>query len=354
MSGFNPATLLGSANGIFLDAKAFCSNNAVSLDGLFFNQWEGPFNPYNINHLDSYWNASTGFIYSGWRIAVFNRGELFLEANKDTIEILQMINRRENLPIGRTFDINLDGTGFSARGIELSKGFRISEWGEVLLIGFTARYLSGDKIQQGTITGSASPVSSSSYDFDLQLNYTYDKNLVYDRRDTVPGTGNGYSFDIGLKHDFTDYLSAELLFRDILGRIYWNHMPYTDAVGTSSTKYFDENGYMIFKPIISGYEGNKDYVQRITSKTDLALTYKNDFLRITPSINFIGERPLYWVDVGFYIDKAFSLNTGYNLNYNCYSLGVTYKKASFNVYTDNIDYQRAKAVGISLFLQYDW
>ncbi len=127
-SGFNPATLLKESRGVFVECKTLWANNAFPLRAIFFDEgWNGPFDPQDTNTMDIYWNIETGLIYQGWRIAGFSRGELFIDANKNTVEILRLIQLRENLPVGKKFDIDLkaDG-GFSVIGVEISKGINLN------------------------------------------------------------------------------------------------------------------------------------------------------------------------------------------------------------------------------------
>jgi hypothetical protein len=357
VSGFNPATLTNSTNAIFIDARTFWADNALPLRAIFLDEgWEGPFRPEDTNNLDVFWKTDAGIIYRGWRLAGFYRGELFMEANRDSVEILRMLNLKQELPIGRTFNIDLKAEGFSAKGIELSSGFRIKGIGSgnSLALGFTVRYIRGEKIQEGTIKGNITPANSKEYDFDLNLDYVYDENYVYKRRDTVPGTGDGYSFDIGIKYDFNDIFSAALLFRDIMGRIYWKDVPYTIADATSATKYFDKDGYMKFRPSISGYEGYKDFTQKIPLKTDIVVTYKKDSFKVCPTINFIKGRPLYWIEVGYSTTPELSFDLGYNTNYKSISIGTAYKKALLKMYINDISFKNAMAVGLNLALMHEW
>lgn len=357
ISGFNPATLINRADGVSIHARTFWAGNALPLQAIFLDKgWEGPFKPDDTNTLDIFWKTDAGIIYRGWRLAGFYRGEFFMEANRDTVEILRMINMKQDLPVGRTFDINLKATGFSATGIELSRGFRIEgiRFGKALSIGFTARYMIGEKIQEGTIKGNAIPTGSKTYDFALKLDYVYNKNFVYKRRNTIPGTGDGYSFDIGMKYDFNDSLSVELLFRDIMGKIYWKNVPYTTADATSITKYLDEDGYMAFRPTISGYEGNKDFTQKIPLKTDITLIYTKGSFRISPTVNFIGSRPLYWINIGYKATENLSFDIGYNTNYKSLFIGIAYKKALFKIYTNDVNLNEAKAIGLIMSLRHEW
>jgi len=355
--GFNPATLAGKANSVFLETKAFGADNALSLHGLFFDKMSGPFTPDTINRVDGVWNIDSGIVYHGLRFATFYRGEVFMKANRDTVEILRMINQKKNLPVGRVFNIDLQSRGFSAFGLEMSKGFKLDHLAPMLplpqglTIGITARYLQGEMIQEGKIGGMVTPTGQENYNFDLFIDYIYDQNLLYERPSTIPGTGRGHSFDLGLQYAPNKRFNAEVLFRDIWGRIYWRDTPYTCAAAASDIKEYDSNGYQIYRPTIHGYESYKNYTQKIPLKADVLLSYRHGPFTLTPTVNFIEEiKPFYWIDLHCQATRDFSFHTGYNLNYQAFCAGLAYRKALLNIVGNNIDLNKIKVIGLMLSL----
>ncbi len=348
LSDFNPAVLTDTPNIIFLDGRTFWADNALPLRAIFFDEWCGHFSPDMTNRSDNYWKTSAGLVHNSWRLSGYYRGELFMTANKDTIEILRMVNRKENLTEGRVFDIDLKTDGFSAAGFELSRGIDLNRVTKGLSAGVTARYLRGEKIQNGSITGTVISTGLMTYDFNLFLDYIYDENLVYNRRDTISGTGNGYSLDLGLRYLINERLSAEVLLRDIGGRLYWRDVPYTTANATSDIRSYDEDGYQVYRPSIAGYEGYKDFTQEIAFKTDILFSYQKGAVTFTPAVNFIKGRPLYWIDLKYIISNDIHMMLGYNANYHAVSAGMAYKQTSFNIWLNDIDLYRTSAVGLAL------
>jgi len=352
LSGFNPASLIGASNGIFLAGKTFWGGNALPLRAIFFDEWDGPFRPDKTNRSDNYWKTDAGLIHNGWRLAFMYRGELFMEANKDTIEILRMVNLKEELPVGRVFDINLKAHGFSAKGVELSRGISLDGVAKGLSAGFTARYLIGERIQEGKLVGEVTPTGPMTYDFNLPLDYIYDENFIYNRRGIIQGSGNGYSFDVGVRYLFSEKFSAEVLLRDIGGRIYWKDVPFTTANATSNVGSYDEQGYQIYRPTIQGYEGYKDFNQKIPSKTDIAFSYQKGAFILSPTVNLIEGRPLYWIDLGYKTNENVSIMIGYNINYQTFSIGGAYKTFLLNIYSSDVDLRRTNAIGLILSVNY--
>lgn len=355
LSGFNPATLAGETKGVFFEARAFCAENTLTLQPLLIeDQKNGPFRPGKDNSADAAWKTASGLIWHGWKFAAIYRGEMYMKANQDTLEILRLIDRKKNLPVGREFKVDLQAQGFSAFGVEVSKGMKCNILIPGLSAGFAARYLQGEMIQEGKIKGKVTPISRKSYNFDLLIDYVYDDNLVYERRETIPGSGTGYSFDLGLQYVAGTWFKGEVLWRDIGGRMFWKDTPYTTAHANSKTREYDSQGYQIYRPTIRGYESYKDYVQNIPLKTDILLSFQAGPFTLTPSVSFIENRQFSWIDLDYRIVKNFSLRAGYNPDYQAFSLGIACGKISLTVSGSDTDIATTQFLGLMLSLQYPW
>jgi len=351
LSGFNPADLADVHGAVFFEGRGFAADNAgLSVIGLLRNDWGATDAPQPSNRALAYWDTATGVAYKGWRIAGFYRGEFYIDANRDTVDFLAMINRRAQLPVGRVFNIDLSSNGFSAKGIEVSKGIELLKG---LRAGVTARYISGEMLQFGTLTGNATPTAPNAYDFNFLLDYSYDRNIIYPRQAT-PGTGNGYSFDLGLRYKASDTLSAGLLLRDLAGRIYWTNVPFSTVDATSDVKSFDSSGYQQYRPTIQGFEGYRNITQHIPFKADADVTATFGPVTVSPQLNVINGRPLYWLFFGYKPSPDTSLSAGYNTNYEAWSVGFAFKKSMLSVYSSGLDPGRAPALGAALTLRWDW
>jgi len=354
VSDYNPAVSSCNQRGLFATVDSFRANTAFPIRSLFSSSWEGPFYPEEKNHLDIIWNASIGFALQDWTLFVFTRTEYFIESNKDTAEFLKLVNNKEELPVDRTFLIDIQSKSFSASGLEVSRSIGLDHFLKGLTAGFTARSFLATGIQQGKITGTITPVSPKSYEYDLWMDYIYDENKVYDRRDEEPENGYGYSFDIGFAYYPWENFGVECLVRDIAGRIYWNKIPYTTATAISDNMEYNKDGYLIFKPTITGYESHKSMVQKIPLKTDLSFIYRLPKTELSTTINFIEDRPLYWVNCAFYAGDYFSFLAGYNINYESVNLGFRWRGLALQVYSSTLSMDETKSLGASLSLTAGW
>ena len=309
---------------VSFNVKTFWADNALPLRAIYLDKWDGPYTPDTINNSDTYWHADSGIAFKGWRVAGFYRGEQFLETNRDTVDILRLMNLRQDLPVGRRFDIDLKVNGFTAAGVEVSKGVGLDCIIPGLKVGITARYLTAQMIQDGTINGFAVPTTPKTYDLSLGIDYVYDTNFVYKRKNNSPESGNGFSFDLGVKYSWRDKFKASVIVRDILGYIYWKAAPYTQADASSAVKTIDADGYQIFRPTIKGYEGYKTFTQKIAIKTDIDLSYREGPFKLFGTLNLIEDRPIYWLGMDYYplSELVFLLDTTLTIKHILWVLGT--------------------------------
>jgi len=354
LSGSNPAVFSYPQREFFVTVDSFRANTALPIQSLFSPVWSGPFYPEERNYLDIFWNATAGIFFHNWTLSIFSRAEYFIDCNKDTAEILKLINNKEELPVGRTFFIDIQSRSFSSSGLEISRRIGLEQLLQGLTAGFTLRSFLATGIQQGKITGTVVPISPKSYEYDLWMDYIYDKNKVYDRRDEYPENGYGYSMDIGFAYYPWESFGIECLIRDVAGRIYWNKIPYTTATATSDNMEYDKDGYLIFKPTITGYESHKSMVQKIPLKTDLSFVYRTPKAEVSTTINFIEDRPLYWVNCDIHAMDDFTVLAGYNINYESFNLGFRWRNLALQMYSSTLLFDETKSLGVNFSLMTSW
>ena len=60
---------------------------------------------------------------------------------------------------------------------------------------------------------------------------------------------------------------------DILGKLYWKNLPYSDVSVESDNKHYNENGYVEYSPIISGVEETTGFTQKLMRKWRIQGSY---------------------------------------------------------------------------------
>lgn len=346
LNGFNPARLANADNQAFVEATSFFGSSALPASEVFDNHWNSG-GDYN-----AYWNAASGVIMHGVRLAIINRGELFMKESNDAQTFFYRERKHLDLTVGKVYDINASVHGFAASGLELSYGHSLGALLPGLDIGFTIRGLRPTTLQDGTATGAVTPVTGQTYNIDMNINYFYDKNFLYKRSGAHLEGGLGYSGDIGLSYKKDSFL-AECLVRDIAGMLIWDSAPYTEAkaVNTPSTT---TGGYQTFTPTIQGYESQKRYYQHIPLKTDFIAQYDDGTYDGTFTVNLIDGDPHYWLEAGYSVNKSLNLSVGYNVEYSAVQVGMKLSHFTMALLTDNIDVDKVKCFGFKVAYGFAW
>ena len=346
LSGFNPARLANAGNQAFAEATSFFGSSALPASEVFNNHWNSG-GDYN-----AYWNAAGGVIVDGLRIAVINRGELFVKESDDAQAFFYSVRKQRDLTVGKVYGIDVTAHGFAASGVELSYGHSLGALVPGLDIGLTIRGLRPTTLQDGSVTGTATPVTSQTYTTDMNINYHYDKNYLYTRKDAHNGGGVGYSGDIGLSYK-KDSFSAECLVRDIAGMLIWDSAPYTEAQATNTPPTITD-GYQIFNPAIKGYESQKKYYQHIPLKTDFIARYDDGKYDGVFTVNLIDGDPHFWLEAGYNVTKSLNLSVGYNVEYTAVQVGMKLSHFAMALLADNVDVNRVKCFGFQAAYNFAW
>ncbi|GFO53181.1 hypothetical protein GMSM_01880 [Geomonas sp. Red276] len=353
LSGFNPARLAGGGREAFVETSAFAGDTALPLAGINNDSWNGSFTPREPGHGEAYWNLAGGVVFDGFRVAAVNRGEWFLKANRDTQDFFYRIKKHLDLPVGKTYHIDLSINGFAASGVEISYGRSLGALLPGLSVGATVRYLRPATMQDGSVKGTVTPTGPKSYDFNLNVNYQYDRNILYRRRNTTVGDGVGYSADLGVAFQ-RDAFRCGVLARDLAGEIIWYAVPYTDAVASTDRLTTSPDGYQNFSPTISGYEGNKRFHQRIPLKIDFEAGYSAGDLDGLFTVNLVDDEPHYWLEGSYRLGSRSSVSLGYNVEYSAVKVGFAFHDFSVSVLCDDVRVAAAKAFGGELAYHYSW
>lgn len=299
LSGDNPARIGAGGDRLILTGGVFAANTALPLRDLLRDDWGATLRLRDDNRALGIWRLAAGKDWQGWRLAGIYRGELFLSTSRDTLDLLHRVKRHEDLPLGQSYQIDLHVDGFTAQGVQIGRALDAGQLLPGLRGGVAVNYLRGRQLQQADLHGNASTLSRNSYNFDLQLDYAYDHNYLYDRAPLEEGWGDGYGIDAGLSIDRSRGWGGGVAVRDLFATMIWHHIPYTRARADSQSWSYDEDGYQRFQPSIHGFEGYRRLRQRLAPKVDGELSYRGEALSGGGTVNLVdGERYL-WLNGGW-------------------------------------------------------
>lgn len=263
------------------------------------------------------------------------RQEVAITSSKDTIELIYNAMNGIDLQAGRVYDLNLLIDGFEAQGILLANNFDLYKQGKFKFnLGLGLELLAGNQVQNGYVRGNAEAVSTKDYNFQANSNYKYTDNYLYDLN--VPSSKSyGYTSHLSI---YLEYENMSFLFltNDILGKLYWQELPFSIVNMSSDTKSYDENGYVKYKALLSGLEATDNYVQSLETKYSVQGQY-----RFKNSSLIVGSEYLYGTYIPFVTyNKSFNPDLDIDFNYESrfgsFACAINYKNYLFGIRSDSL------------------
>lgn len=350
---FNPTKVTTQNKSFYINANTFLADDPFTLKDLFAGIKT------NAPHIRSGQNIALGDmrIDAGYNnkkygyIGYIYREEVLIDTNQNTVELIYLATNQKNLPIGKHYNLDLSINAFKAQGIEYAKSFNLyHENKEIFNIGIGLEALQGSDMQHGTIHGNGIINSSKDYSFNLLANYNYTHNYLFNLK-TYPyqshrAVAYGYSSDLSIYLQKNN-LSLLLLANDILGRLYWQNLPYSYIRLSSNNKVYDANGYVKYKPILNGINWYKNYTQTLLPKYRAQLSYKYTQYILTCGSDWINNIYMPYVSMGYTLDSNFSMGIGYETRFKSVAITSKYKNFIFKIDSDSLFQPSTLGVQIS-------
>ncbi len=267
-----------------MDLSSFTYTEPVTIKGAF-DQWSGAFRG-GHRQWTANW-AEIGITGGGFSLGYLYRRDYDIRFSTDTASVYYRSENKLPMDGQRDYDLELRAHSFEAKGLRLRRcGQDVFGGGSKGCLGlsfFTTRALLDGELR-GTARASDDGTGVA---YTAEVDYFYTEDHLFDRRVNAP-MGQGYAVDVSLSGTVAK-LRYTLDVRDLLARLHWDEAPFTTAVARSSQDTYDEQGRWRIAPAVSGVEGYRDHVQRLSprvhvrtfvplvSKTEVALGYRRIF-----------------------------------------------------------------------------
>lgn len=352
LSLFNPNTIDKQSQNVTISMQTLLANDAFSLKGLF-HDFHGDFNARNSDYIaigDIRYDIGT-YINDSFYLGYVYRKEVVINTSSDTMKLINQISHELDLPIGKRYQVMLNIEGFETHGIVLAKTIPLYQSGYwYIALGVGTELLYGTQTQQGIASGEARAVSTTDYDFSLQSDYAYVNNYLYDL-DVDKVTSWGYTTHLSLSIAY-DKFSMNFIVNDMIGKLYWRNLPYSNVNLSSANKNYDENGYAIYSPIVSGIEGNRKFTQTLMKKWRIKGAYSlgDDIFQI--GTDYINDTYLPIIQYTHLYENNMLCTFSYETYFHMVGADVKYKNYYFSIQSNGII--EPSAMKIDFGLQYQF
>ncbi len=336
-----------------LCVQAFAADDPVSLHDLF-NKWQGSFHPKEGANLaiDDI-RTDIGISLKSWGYLGYTyRHHSIVETNRDTVLLAWQQLNDIGFTTGKRYALDISIEGFEADGVLYAKSFEVfkREKGS-LSVGFGIELLRGRNIQDGYLNGSAVANSEKDYDFSAVADYRYSENYLYNLNVKKPD-GYGYTTHLSLRYRYGDF-RLNLLVNDLYGKIVWKDLPYSYVNVNSSNKSYDDNGYVIYNPTISGVEKYIDYTQRLYTKYRAEGSYSlSAQTMLTAGVDAAKERVFPYIAAAHSFTRHLEASLSYESRFGMFGIDLRYKALRLALKSDGIDHPSALALTLSCILRF--
>jgi len=319
------------------------ANDALAIKDLSTYSWYG-YTPQSgtnlaiINH-----RLDLGMHYDNWYMGYALRYDIFLKTNRSTLDILELINTKSDLPQGEAYTIDLNLYALASHNLIISHSFEINKHLRVFAGGALIKAFG---MQEGFVDAYATIGSNNSYDFNGYSEYYYDTNHLYELEVDKPA-GYGYSLKFGIEYQKGGH-TLRLIAEDFLSNIYWQELPYSQVSLNSNQKTYDENGYLEYNPTISGYELYKDHVQNLEAKYLLEYEYQySERIHTKIALNYYQDYLLPYIAFKYRSNDDTTYALGYDTHFHQLSLGVGFDELQASIATNDITQPTALSLNLS-------
>jgi hypothetical protein len=335
-----------SAPGVYFIADGFAYSESKSIKSIADSNWNVELQPGDVSFSTD--RVEAGVSLGRWQLGYIKRYDYYFEYSPETADGVHKVKNKTPLVPGEQFDLFLDANTMVSDGLRITFN---QEYSQSFSYGVSVSYLRGELFNDGSLSGQAEVITDKEYEFSFDVDYYYSEDKLFDR-EVDPPQGRGYAVDLVFGWQLSDKLKFGFQAYDILTRMYWEDAPRTIATASSDTKEYDEDGYVIYNPVVSGLETNQDYVQEIPRKIFLSADYSIGRYVIDMVFRDYEIKSFYLVGAGMNINNTSKIALSCNLTASACGVDYSNHWFRFKLITDDLKLEDALALELLLSASY--
>jgi len=320
---------------------SYSVSELVPIKSLMDDSWSGEYQATN-----SLFTTNRGDIAIGkgkWLVGVSNRFDYFGRFSEDTGRFFYLDKNKIEQPENQDLDIYLNVEHAESHGAFVQYNDSYKNFDYAVRI----NYWHSQKTLSGIIDGKLNTNVDEKYTGELNFDYNYDEDTLFDRLTPDYVDGYGYSLDIDLFWQINDKFDASLSLKDVAHRIKWKEVYHTTA-SLNRTKDKEAS-----EPSLSGIENNPDYTQRFKQQSYLQIGYKTDYGRAYGGTDHINTH--HHVYVGFereVFDNGFKASIALYPDTSSVKFGLGNDLIGFKLGLNKSKFKNANTLMLDMYFKY--
>jgi hypothetical protein len=292
--------------------------------------------------------AEVGVEKDGWRVGLEYRREGTLVTDRETLDFYHNYQQRLRPDDARAYTLDAQFKTWSAAGLRVARTFALDRPGAAL-----------------TVSGAlyAHP-SNREIEINGNINYQqvdeYGGNARYRESDTryrdpfMPGlsqSSSGASVSMALQWPLSERVTANLALNDLWSRMRWSNLPSITQSLNSNVTSLDQNGYINYKPLLSGQNSRIDKSGSIGMSSAASLTYRLDRWSMKAGLDRIEGTTIPAVATT-YASKWGAFTGSYESRFKTVGIGYDLGPLRLHLRADRWPLSQASAIGVDAGLHY--
>lgn len=257
----------------FVDIDLWRASDAVPISE-FESDWSKGFSPRAGRNVALMRNrVAVGVANDRWRMGYEARQAASLDTDRDTLEMVRLYKQRQDPAAPMTFPMNAHYTNWSAHGIRIGRyvdGVEIA--GRVPRLFVSVAWYTNPRYRKDDLTGSVRYLGGGDYAFDANRTNA-DSRAVLPFMDDTPGA-TGMSLSVAADVPLTEALSLGIRIDDLWARLRWRNLPVTTETINSDVASTDSEGYLNYRPLLSGRNQQLDKSVTLPRYGSAVLAYR--------------------------------------------------------------------------------
>lgn len=332
----------------YLELQTWEASDAVAVKK-FESDWSTGFSPKGGHNVTlQRLRAGIGVEKDGWSIGWEARQEASLTAERETLEMVRLYKQRLDPSTDTRFNAQARFESWSAQGLRLAHRFEgQAAAGHVPRLTLSAAVYAKPQLRENDVSGTVNYRQGGSYSFNAAQTDAYSRyRYSYPPMRGEP-KASGASISALLDWPLADSLSLRLKFDDLWSRIRWSNLPVMQRTVNSDISDRDSNGYVNYRPTLSGMNSQVDRSFSIPRSTTASLSYRLDAWDVAMQIERWSGVTIPTLAVNRHFQWG-ELNASVETRFNTVGLGVAFGKFRLLVQSDNLHPDRAKALGLQV------
>jgi hypothetical protein len=194
--------------------------------------------------------------YQAWQISLLVRQSATLVTNRDSLGLVQRINRGDDFTQDAHWQTHVRYQQFAGGGLELGRYFN---WGTAWQANIAVQGLSLHRWRETRVDGPASVTDGGIYAFNLR-SFASNNSMEEPFQESFPSLGWGMLWSGGVSWR-TEAWQIVARVED-LGWLQWKGLPQQTMWLNSQIASVDADGYLNYKPLMEGYNSQQGYTRR--------------------------------------------------------------------------------------------